>query len=116
MKINPILSLISCAIAALLGYLAFSVAVPDENSLLCGVASGVCFFATLLPLMGLSCESSRLKTNINVFAGMFFFLFAVSHFCFAAFGVSMPFYIILNGILLLVYIASLYKMQGIKDI
>ena len=47
---------------------------------------------------------------------MFFFLFAVSHFCFAAFGVSMPFYIILNGILLLVYIASLYKMQGIKDI
>ena len=36
--------------------------------------------------------------------------------CFAGFVVKMPYYIIVNGIVLVIYLAIFYKMKGIDDI
>lgn len=103
-------------LAALMGYLAFSVASGDENAIACGIGSSLCFAATLLPAMGLEYESGRMGVNIRVFAAVFFIIFAIIHFCFAVFGVKMPYYIIFNGIVLLIYLAIFHKMQGVKNI
>lgn len=116
MKFNPVMSIIGVAIAALLGFLAYSLAGADANAPLCGAVSGVCFLAALLPLMGFTCDSSRLKANINVFSVISLVVFGVSHFGFAVFGVAMPYYLIINGLILLVYLAVLYKLQGIKEL
>lgn len=116
MKVNVFLTSIGILLAALLGYFAYSVAAGDENDLVCGIGSGVCFAATLLPTMGFRYESGRLGVNIRTFSAVFFVIFAISHFCFAGFGVKMPYYIIFNGIMLLIYLAILYKMQGVKNI
>lgn len=103
-------------LSTLVGYLAYNVASGEENDMECGIGSGICFAATLIPTMGIQYESGRLGTNIRVFSALFFILFAISHFCFAGFGVKMPYYIIVNGIMLMIYLAIFYKMQSVKDV
>lgn len=116
MKANIFLTLISIVLATLVGYLAYNVASGDENDMICGIGSGICFAATLIPTMGIQYESGRLGTNIRVFSALFFIFFAVSHFCFAGFGVKMPYYAIVNGIMLMIFLAIIYKMQSVKDV
>lgn len=103
-------------LAAFVGYLAYNVACGDENDMVCGIGSGICFAATLIPTMGIQYESGRLGLNIRIFSTIFFIFFAISHFCFAGFGVKMPYYIIVNGIMLMIYLAIFYKMQSVKDV
>ena len=116
MKINIFLSSISIVLACLFGILAFNIAEGNENDTICGVGSGVCFVTTLIPMMGLQYESTRQGTNIRILSSVFFVIFLISHFCFAIFGVKMPFYIISNGILLIIYLAIYYKIQGITKL
>lgn len=116
MKANLFLTFISIMLAALLGYLAFNVANGEENDVICGISSGICFATTLIPTIGIQYESGRLGTNIRMFSALFFIVFAISHFSYAGFGVKMPYYIIVNGIMLMIYLAVFYKMKGIKDI
>ena len=116
MKANPFLTFISVMLAALLGYLAFNVANGEENDVICGIGSCICFAATLIPTMGLQYEAGKVSVNIRVFWSIFCVLFVISHFCYAGFGVKMPYYIIVNGIMLMIYLAIFYKIQGIKDI
>ena len=115
MKANLVLTFISVMLAALLGYLAFNVANGEDNNVICGIGSCICFAATLIPTMGLQYESGRLSVNIRVLSSIFFVLFAISHFCFAGFGVKIPFYFIVNGIMLMIYLAIFYKIQGVKN-
>ena len=103
-------------LSTLVGYLAYNVASGEENDMVCGISSGICLATTLIPTIGIQYESGRLGTNIRVFSALFFILFAISHFCFAGFGVKMPYYIIVNGIMLMIYLAIFYKMQGVKDV
>ena len=116
MKANLFLTIISIMLASLVGYLVFNVANGDENDIVCGIGSGICFTATLIPTLGLQYETGRLGVNIRIISSLFFTIFAISHFCFAGFGVKMPYYIIVNGIMLMIYLAIFYKMQGIKNI
>ena len=116
MKANLFLTFISVMLAALLGYLAFTAANGKDNDVICGIGSCICFAATLIPTMGLQYESVRLSVNIRVFSSIFFVLFVIIHFCYAGFGVKMPYYIIVNGIMLMIYLAFFYKMLGVKNI
>ena len=116
MKANVFLTLISILLSTLFGYLVYNVASVDENDVICGIASGVCFAATLVPVIGLQYASGRLGVNIRVFSSIFCIVFIISHFCFAIFGVIMPYYLIVNGVLLLIYLAIFYKFQGIRNL
>jgi hypothetical protein len=114
MKVNVFLTLICVLLALLLGYWAFNIAKGQENDKICGICSVVCFAGTLIPMIGLKHESSRIDANIRVLSLVFFILFAISHFCFANFGVRMPYYVIVNSIALLVYIAIAYSLSKAK--
>ncbi|MDO4956338.1 MAG: hypothetical protein Q4E60_04885 [Bacteroidales bacterium] len=116
MKTNFFLTFLSVVLASLVGYLVYNVASGKENDMLCGIFSFICFAATLVPVMGLQFESNGVGVNIRVFSVLFFVLFCVSHFCFAGFGIKMPTYVLVNGILLVVFMAILYKMMGIKSV
>lgn len=116
MKVNFFLSFLGLALALLVGYWAFNVAEGKENDVICGVGSTICFLVTLIPALGMNYESSKLGTNVKVLSFLFFIIFLISHFCFAVFGVKMPFYILCNGIILIIYLAIVYKLSGVKDI
>jgi len=116
MKINVFLSLISIILTALLGYWIFDIAKGHEHDVLCGICSSVCLLSTLLPVLGLQYNNGRIGVNARVLSSLFFVLFLISHFCFAIWGVAMPDYIIVNGILLAVFLTILYKMVNIKEL
>lgn len=116
MKANIFLTIISLLFALLLGYFAYTVAEGKDNDILCGIGASVCLVATLVPMIGLQYESGRLSTNIRISSGLFFFVFLISNFCFAGFGINTAYYIITNGIILVIFLAIFYKMQNIKSI
>ena len=109
MKTNIFLTIISILLASLIGYLAFSITEGKDNDILCGIGTSLCLFTTLMPAIGLQYEDGRLGTNIKVFSSLFFMIFLISNFCFAGFGVNMPLYIIVNGIMVIIYLAIVYK-------
>lgn len=116
MRMNTILTVIAVFMAILIGYLAFSIAEGQENDVVCGIASTLCFMATLIPIIGVQYDSSKVGVNIKVMSVLFLVIFLISHFCFAAICVKMPYYVITNGILLLIYLAILYKMNKISKL
>lgn len=116
MKVNVFLTIIAVLLGALLGYLAYNIAEGKPNDVLCGIVSSLCFIGALIPTMGLQYESGRMGVNIRVMSALVLIIFLVSHFCFAGFGVKMPAYLIVNGLLLLLYFAIFYKMQGNKEV
>ena len=116
MKANIFLIISSIGLAALFGILAYHVAGDDPNDVACGIGSTICFATTLIPLMGLKYTITKLGISIRVLSLLFFLAMLVSNFCFAGFGVNLPYYIIVNGILLLIFLAIVYKMQGITEV
>lgn len=108
MKVNVFYVCIGALIALLLAYWAFDIAEGKENDVICGVGSAICFMGTLVPMLGIRHESSRISVNLRVLSAAFFLIFVVSHFCFALFGVRMPYYVIVNALILLVFIAVYY--------
>ena len=115
MKVNAFLTVISVLLALLLAYWTFNIAQGQENAAVCGVCSVVCFMGTLVPLLAIKHESGRISTNIRVLSLVFFLLFVVSHFCFANFGVRMPYYVIVNSIAFLVFLTLFYWIRIDKN-
>lgn len=116
MKFNLILSLISTALACLIGYLAYIVAEGQDNDIVYGIGSTICFLSTLMPIMGITSKSTRLGINLKLTAVLFFVLFFISNFCFATLGVNISIFIIANGVLLTVFSALFYKMNQSQEI
>lgn len=114
MKINYFLTAISVLMSALLGYLAFSVANGDEFDTLCGFTSGICFLCALMPILGMKYDDSKIRINISIASSLFLMAFLVVNFCFAAVGVCLPYYLILNGLLLLILLLVVYKIVSIE--
>lgn len=116
MKINFFLTFISIALTGILGYWIYEIAKGQENDLICGICSSICLLTTIIPAMGLMYDSGRIGANIRVLSFLFLIIFLISHFCFAIWGVIMPTYLIINGILLILYLAVFYKIANIKNI
>lgn len=116
MKCNVFPAIIAVVIACLLAYLAYTIAEGNENDAMCGIVSFACFASTLVPALALRTESSRLNVNIRIAAVTFFFAVFASNVAFAATAIAMPYYIIVHGLLLTIFAATMYKFFNIKDI
>ena len=116
MKANVFLTMISVILTLFIGYLAYTIAVDKANDSLYGVGTFLCLIATLVPTIGLQYESGRMGTNIRVYSALFFIIFLISNFCFASFVINVPYYIITNGIMLVIFLAIFYKMQNNNSI
>lgn len=116
MKINVFLTFICLLLTGILGYSTFTIAEGHENALLGSIVSSICFASTLIPMIGLQYESSKLGVNIRILSGLFFVVFLISNYCYALWGINLPNYLIVNGIIFVIVLAILYKMMNIKDI
>lgn len=86
----------------------------SENRVLLCVGTFVSLVITLILAIGTSFEFNRTKTNVRVVSYIFFALFFISNSLFTFINFSVPNYIIMNGILLLVYVLiafSIYKAK-----
>jgi hypothetical protein len=107
MKVNFVMLLIALAIAALAGYGFFAANSDEEFHLLLAAGSALTIFLTLGGLLALSVPDGG-SANIKVTSAIFFVVFLVEQLIFGIFGVREAPYIIVTGILLLIFILVNY--------
>ncbi len=112
MKISvfPTILLIIATVA--IGYLAYDIAHThsDPNEIIVGVGTGISILMTLGCLLSLSLKDYRLNINMKAWSGVAFVVIAITNLCYAAFGVSMPYYIIVIALLLVIHLWVVYKL------
>ena len=114
MKLNFVPSFLAVIISALLGYAVYSVADIDPNAILAGVVSTVCFIVTLILAIGVGYDDGKMSVNIRILSLSVFTVMLISHFAFAATIVKMPYYLIVNGLILCVYLCIAYYVNSLK--
>jgi hypothetical protein len=114
MKINFLQTIIAIAMSLLIAYGIFSFHV-FENKLLLSTGSFVFLSASLILTMGTSFELPRTTTNVRVVSGIFFIMALISNLVFTFIDFTVPSYVIINGILLLVFISIEYSIIKSKQ-
>ena len=115
MKVNSVLCALAVVVAVLLGYTVYAVAGIDPNAVVAGIFSTICFIATLVPAFGLKYETRALSVNLRVLSLVAFVAMLISHFAFAAIWIKMPYYYIVNGLILCIYIGIAYSINSTKQ-
>ena len=114
MKINFLQTIIALAMSLLFAYGLFSFH-AFENKLLLGAGSFVFLSTTLILTMGANFEFPRTTTNVRVVSGVFFIIALISNLIFTFIDFSTPSYIIISGLLLLVFISIAYSIIKSKQ-
>jgi len=112
MKVNPVFLLISLAISALAGYGFFSWNSGEAFQLLITIGAGILIFITLSGIIALQAAGGRGSVgNIRALSIVFFIIAIISNIIFSFMILSTPTsYIIVNGILFLVYLLISYSI------
>lgn len=110
MKINFVQTVIAIAVSALITYGFYSFH-SGENQILLSIGSFVFLSVTLVLSIGVNFEQSRTTKNIRVVSGIFFIVALISNLIFNFLKFSEPSYIIINGILILVYVLISYSIN-----
>lgn len=114
MKVNFIKTAIAISVSALIAYGFYSFHKSDNNLFLT-FGSFVFMLFTLIMSIGISFEQSRSTTNIRVVSGLFFFVGVISNLIFSFLNFSIPSYVIVNGILLLIFALIAYSIYRAKQ-
>ena len=115
MKINVLYSIIAVCISALVGYGFYSFC-RSENEWLMAIGSFLFIGFPLFLAMGVSSPAKRSSANMKVLAVVFFLLTLVINILFACLShFSVPLYIILNGITVLVFFLIYHSIYSTKQ-
>jgi hypothetical protein len=112
MKINPVMTIIALAIAVLAAYGFYAWNNGEQNQWFITIGSGLTIFITLGASLAVSNETRGVAGNIRVTALVFLLTGIISHIIFSlvsSLGIA-P-YIIVNGILLLVFVLIAYSVS-----
>ena len=115
MRFNFVFTLIALIISSLLGYWVYSVADTDAHATLAGMFSTICFAIPLIIGIGISFNTSASQVNIKALSWVLFILMLFMHFYYASNGVTMPYYVLINGILICIYVAIVYGIIRSKQ-
>jgi len=110
MKINFVKLIIAIALCLLIAYGFYSFHESVNKNLL-SLGSFVFLAATLVMSIGVSFELPKTTTNIRVVSGIFFIVALVSNVAFSFINFSTPVYVIINGILFLVFILIIFTIN-----
>lgn len=94
--------IVAIALSALISFGFYSMDI-ESNKLLITIGGFVFFAITLGCTIGIRFETAGVSTNVRVLSSIFFVIVLVSHFVFSVFSSSVPLYVIVNGIVILVY-------------
>lgn len=108
MKINSIMAIIALGISALGTFGFYSANAGDKYQLLITVCAGIMIFVPMLFLLAISARNGA-GANVKVVSAIFFIINIISNILFSIGNFQKPsVYIIVNGILFLIYIALMY--------
>lgn len=110
MKLNFVRTIIATALSFLISY-GFYNFHDSENKILLSVGSFVLLLIALVMTLGASFELPRTTKNIRFASFIFFTIGLISNLIFAFLCFLVPIYIVINGILLLVFILILHSIS-----
>lgn len=116
MRVNFFLALMAVAMSCVLGYLFYNVCGSHENAMLCGIVTTVTMIATLVPMMAIKVESSRVSVNLRILSSIGFFILFGLNLGYAIFGIVVSYYLIVNALCLIIFIIGYYNLLNIKNI
>ena len=114
MKIDFIKTSVALGISILIAYGFYSFN-HSENTQLLVFTSFIELLLSSFLVLGLKFELKRTTTNIRVVVSIFFVVFLVSNIVFSFFNFFKPFYIIINGLLILTCVLIVYSIFKAKQ-
>jgi len=116
MKINPVMTVLSLALAALVAYALYSFCRSEELQWVITILGGISIFLTWAGAMAVSVEDQKRNVNFKVLNGLFAAIVTVLQFVFAwTTTVSKPAYILTTGIIVLVWLMVAYALGKPKS-
>ena len=109
-KIKVVPMLVSIAIATLLAYAFYTYADSESNRWLMTILGGVISFIMMFGTMGFTIQAQRSLAMMRVLSAIFFVATLVYNSIFCVLGFTVPLFIIVNGLVLLVYVLIQYYM------
>jgi len=118
MKISWFYAFLSLIVAAALALLAYDMAKDEKNNLdiLVAIGTGITVMITLGGALALRLENTRANVNQRVWSGVMFVVMLIANFCFADFGVKMPWYPVIIACLLVIHLGVARSIANVKDI
>ena len=115
-SVFPILLLL--IVTAALGYLSYHIANSnaDTNDVVVGIGTCISILLTLGCVLGISIENGRMNVNMKAWSITAFIVLVIINLCYAGFGVTMPYYIIVLALLLVIHLWVVWKVSTIKDV
>ena len=114
MRINIVPTVISIALSLLISFSFYSYYEGDNRFLLTW-GSFILLAATLIMAIGVRFELPRTTVNVRMTSGIFFTIALASNIIFSFQDFSTPSYIIINGILFLIFILISYSINKAKQ-
>lgn len=116
MKWNIFLTIICILLSALDAYWIYNLAAEHEYALAIAIESGICFATALIPLIALDYQAPRVGLNIRVASGLCFLSFQIIHIVFTIAKLELLYFITINGALLLLFVAFMYKFSRKEEV
>jgi len=114
MKLNGFLTFISAALAGLIAFGIFIANSGDTYRVLVTIGAALSMFVTLGGMIAVSSPNGG-TMNIRVVSGLFFVALLITHIVFSFVSISLPPYVIITGLLLMVYLLICYGvMRALK--
>ena len=114
MKVHFVQAIIAIAVSLLIAYGLYSFH-DSKNKILLSAGSLVFLAVTLILTIAVNFELPRTTTNIRVVSVIFFAIALISNLAFTFINFSVPSYVIINGIFLLVFILIAYSINKAKQ-
>ena len=116
MKISVFPTLLLIIVVVAIGYLAYDMthSRADASELLVGIVTGFSVLLTLGCVIGISLKNSRMNINMKAWSIAAFVVMTIVNLCFAGFGVSMPYYIIVLALLLVIHLWVVWKLSKVE--
>lgn len=114
MKLDGIKSVIAIAVCVLLAYACFEICGHERVQWVIAIGS---FLTLVIPsffALGVSTQQERSSMMLKVLSWVVFVMEVISNIVFAFFDFSIPFYIIFNGLLLLIYVLTYNSIYRTK--
>lgn len=118
MKVSWFYAFLSLVVAAALAWLAYDMANDEKNNLdtLVAIVTGITLLMTLGGALALRLENTRVSINQRVWSGVMFVVMLIANFCFAGFGVKMPWYPVIIACLLVIHLGVARSIANVKDV
>ncbi len=116
MKINPIMTVLSLALAALVAYALYFYCRNEDLQWIITILGGISIFLTWAGTMAVSVEDQRRNVNFKVFNGIFAGIITAIQFVFAlTTAVSKPTYVLTTGVIVLIWLMVAYAIGKPKS-